>query len=89
MPASNRSWPTTSISRWSFPLKAIVRGYRYAVVPNELVQPDRRRLQVQDSEMGSRYLFVIFYCYLEKLLMRNEYRPRKDLQDTQLQVWSR
>ena len=31
------------------PLKCIVRGYRYAVVPNSWTQPQGGRLQVQDS----------------------------------------
>ena len=34
------------------PLKAIVRGYSYAVVPTVLVQPHGRRLQVQDQGNG-------------------------------------
>jgi dolichol-phosphate mannosyltransferase len=40
-------------------------------------------------EMGSRYLFIIFYCYLEKILSRNDYRDRPDLRREQLQVWPR
>jgi dolichol-phosphate mannosyltransferase len=71
------------------PLKAIARGYRYAVVPNSWFNRTHGVSKFKVREMGSRYLFVIFYCYLEKVLMRKEYHPRKDLQDTQLQVWSR
>jgi hypothetical protein len=39
--------------------------------------------------MGSRYLIIILYCYLEKLLSRQDYKNRLDLRETQLQVWPR
>jgi hypothetical protein len=39
--------------------------------------------------MGSRYLFIILYCFLEKCLSRNDYRDRPDIRETQLQVWPR
>jgi hypothetical protein len=39
--------------------------------------------------MGSRYIFIVLYCYLEKYLMREDYRKRADLREGQLQVWSR
>jgi hypothetical protein len=38
--------------------------------------------------MGSRYLFIILYCWLEKLLSRHDYRDAA-LRPTQLQVWPR
>ena len=41
------------------------------------------------KEMGSRYLFIVFYCYLEKYLAREDYRRGSDLKEGQLQVWSR
>jgi dolichol-phosphate mannosyltransferase len=55
------------------PLKAIVRGYRYAVVPNSWVNRTHGVSKFRIREMGSRYLFIIFYCYIEKLLSRNDY----------------
>jgi dolichol-phosphate mannosyltransferase len=60
------------------PLKAVVRGYTYAVVPvtwsNRLHGTSKLRLQ----EMGSRYLFIILYVWLEHHLSRGDYR-RKDV----------
>jgi dolichol-phosphate mannosyltransferase len=60
------------------PLKAVVRGYSYAVVPvtwrNRRNGASKLRLQ----EMGSRYLFIIFYVWLEHHLSRGDYR-RRDL----------
>ena len=55
------------------PLKAIVRGYSYSVVPNNWTE---RRLGVSKlkiKEMGSRYLFIIFYCFIEKWLSKGDY----------------
>jgi dolichol-phosphate mannosyltransferase len=55
------------------PLKAIVRGYRYAVVPNTWLNRTEGVSKFKIREMGSRYMFIILYCYLEKLLSRNDY----------------
>jgi dolichol-phosphate mannosyltransferase len=71
------------------PLKAIVRGYKYAVVPNSWLNRTEGVSKFKIREMGSRYLFIILYCYLEKLLSRSDYARRADLKESQLQVWSK
>jgi dolichol-phosphate mannosyltransferase len=71
------------------PLKAIVRGYSYAVLPNSWTNRNEGVSKFRVREMGSRYLFIILYCWLERRLTRNDYRNRSDLHQTQLQVWSR
>jgi dolichol-phosphate mannosyltransferase len=71
------------------PLKAIVRGYSYAVVPNSWLNRTEGVSKFRIREMGSRYLFIILYCYLEKLLSRSDYARRADLKASQLQVWSK
>jgi dolichol-phosphate mannosyltransferase len=71
------------------PLKAIVRGYRFAVVPSSWHNRTEGVSKFKIKEMGSRYLFIVFYCYLEKYLSREDYRRRSDLKQDQLQVWSR
>ena len=71
------------------PLKAIVRGYRYAVVPNSWLNRTEGVSKFRIREMGSRYLFIILYCYLEKLLSGSDYARRSDLKESQLQVWSK
>lgn len=71
------------------PLKAIVRGYSYAIVPTAWYNRTSGISKFRIKEMGSRYLFIVLYCYLEKYLSREDYRKRSDLRDTQLQVWSR
>ncbi len=58
------------------PLKSIVRGYRYAVVPNSWHNRKRGISKFKIREMGSRYLFIILYCLIEKLLSRGDYSRR-------------
>lgn len=71
------------------PLKAIVRGYRYRVLPNKWYNRKEGISKFQIREMGSRYLFVIFYCLIEKWLSRNDYRDNAPFHKDQLQVWHR
>jgi dolichol-phosphate mannosyltransferase len=71
------------------PLKAIVRGYEYAVIPTSWFNRTSGVSKFKIKEMGSRYLFIVLYCYLEKYLSREDYRNRSDLKKGQLQVWSR
>ena len=56
------------------PLKAIVRGYSYAVVPTNWYGRRKGESKLRIQEMGSRYLFVVLYVLLEKWLTRGDYR---------------
>lgn len=55
------------------PLKAIVRGYSYAVVPNDWINRKTGISKLRIQEMGSRYLFIVLYCLIEKWLSRGDY----------------
>lgn len=55
------------------PLKAIVRGYSYAVVPNYWTNRADGQSNLKIKEMGSRYFYVILYCLIEKWLSRGDY----------------
>jgi dolichol-phosphate mannosyltransferase len=59
------------------PLKAIVRGYTYAVVPNYWINRKTGESKLKIKEMGSRYLFIILYCLVEKWLSRGDYRKKE------------
>jgi dolichol-phosphate mannosyltransferase len=56
------------------PLKAIVRGYSWTVIP--ITWRNRRHgiAKMQLKEMGSRYLFICLYVWLEKYFSRGDYR---------------
>ncbi len=58
------------------PLKAIVRGHSYAVVPNAWINRKYGVSKLKIHEMGSRYLFIIIYCLLERWLSRGDYLKR-------------
>lgn len=58
------------------PLKAIIRGYSYRVVPNHWINRKLGESKLKIQEMGSRYLFVTLYCFIERWLSRGDYlRP--------------
>ncbi len=62
------------------PLKAIVRGYSFTVIP--ITWRNRRHgvAKLKIKEMGSRYLFICLYVWLEKYFSRGDYR-RADARD--------
>jgi len=55
------------------PLKTIVRGYSWTVTP--ITWRNRRSgiSKLKIREMGSRYLFITLYCWLEKYFSRGDY----------------
>jgi dolichol-phosphate mannosyltransferase len=55
------------------PLKAIVRGYSYTIVPNDWINRKAGVSKLRIKEMGSRYLFIVLYCFIEKWLSKRDY----------------
>jgi dolichol-phosphate mannosyltransferase len=73
------------------PLKCIVRGYSWTVLP--ITWRNRRTglSKLKIKEMGSRYLFICAYVWLEKYFSRGDYRkvqsaPRPSLEQNTEQV---
>lgn len=58
------------------PLKAIVRGYSYAVIPISWTNRQAGVSKLKLKEMGSRYLFIVMYIWLERMLARGDYHRR-------------
>jgi dolichol-phosphate mannosyltransferase len=56
------------------PLKAIVRGFSYAIVPISWTNRAHGESKLRLQEMGSRYLFIVLYVFLEHHLSRGDYR---------------
>ena len=52
------------------PLKAIVRGHSYAIVPISWTNRAHGVSKLRLQEMGSRYLFIVLYVFLEHHLSR-------------------
>ena len=55
------------------PLKALIRGYSFAVVPITWTNRATGVSKLKIKEMGSRYLFIVLYLWLEKHLARGDY----------------
>lgn len=58
------------------PLKAMVRGFSWTTTP--ITWRNRRAgvPKLKIKEMGSRYLFIVLYVWLERKLSRGDYRRR-------------
>ena len=61
------------------PLKAIVRGYSWKVIP--ITWKNRRSgvAKLKMREMGSRYFFIIAYVWLEKYFSRGDYLAKSQM----------
>ena len=55
------------------PLKTIVRGYSWTVIPVTWRNRRSGDAKLKLREMGSRYLFICFYVWLEKYFSRGDY----------------
>jgi dolichol-phosphate mannosyltransferase len=56
------------------PLKSIIRGHSYAIVPISWTNRTWGKSKLALQEMGSRYLFSVLYAFLEDHLTRGDYR---------------
>ena len=61
------------------PLKAMVRGYTWATIP--ITWRNRRSgvTKLKIKEMGSRYLFICLYLWLEKYFSRGDYKRQQEI----------
>ena len=55
------------------PLKAIVRGFSWKVIPITWRNRRTGEAKLKIREMGSRYLFICLYIWLEKYFSRGDY----------------
>jgi dolichol-phosphate mannosyltransferase len=58
------------------PLKAIVRGYSWTVIPISWQNRQHGTAKLKIKEMGSRYFFICAYVWLEKCFSRGDYRRK-------------
>jgi dolichol-phosphate mannosyltransferase len=58
------------------PLKAIIRGYSYAVLPNSWTNRKHGVSNLKIREMGSRYFFILLYCLIEKFFSRGDFKKQ-------------
>lgn len=58
------------------PLKAMVRGYSWKIVPITWRNRRTGESKLKIREMGSRYLFICLHVWLEKYFSRGDYRKK-------------
>ena len=55
---------------FELPLKIISRNYKYKIIPIEYYNRTVGEAKFKIDELGSKYLFTLLYCFLEKILLR-------------------
>lgn len=58
------------------PLKSIIRGYTYCVVPNSWANRKHGVSKLKIREMGSRYFFILMYCFIEKYFSKGDFKKK-------------
>ena len=51
------------------PLKIISRRYKYSIIPVNWQNRKNGEAKFKIKELGSKYLFTLLYCFLEKILL--------------------
>jgi dolichol-phosphate mannosyltransferase len=54
------------------PLKIITRKYKYSIIPISWENRKSGKAKFQIKELGSKYLFTLLYCFLEKVLLKKK-----------------
>ena len=68
------------------PLKAIVRGYSWTVVPITWRNRRTGMSKLKIREMGSRYLLIALYCWLEKYFSRGDYKKPAERKESAVRL---
>lgn len=58
------------------PLKAIIRGFSYSIIPNSWHNRKYGESKLKIKEMGSRYFFILVYCFVEKYFSRGDFKKQ-------------
>ena len=58
------------------PLKTIIRGYSYKILPNSWTNRKTGESKLKIKEMGTRYFFILLYCLIEKYFSRGDFKKK-------------
>ena len=58
------------------PLKAIIRGFSYSIESNSWTNRKYGVSKLKIKEMGSRYFFILMYCFIEKYFSRGDFKKK-------------
>lgn len=68
------------------PLKAIIRGYSYTIIPIRWQNRRTGQSKLKIKEMGSRYFFIVMYLWLEKYFSRGDYTKKMQEREISLKA---
>ena len=54
------------------PLKTISRGFKFKIIPIKYYNRTVGTAKFKIKELGSRYLFTLLYCFIEKILLNKK-----------------
>jgi len=57
---------------FELPLKTIIRGFKYKIIPITYYNRTVGEAKFDLKELGSKYIFTLLYCFLEKILLRKK-----------------
>jgi dolichol-phosphate mannosyltransferase len=58
------------------PLKVIIRGYSFKVLPNSWTNRKSGKSKLKIREMGTRYFFILLYCIIEKYFSKGDFKKK-------------
>jgi dolichol-phosphate mannosyltransferase len=59
------------------PLKAIIRGYNYKIIPNNWYNREIGTSNLKLSKMFPRYAYIVLYCLIEKFFSMGDFKKGK------------
>ena len=57
---------------FELPLKTIIRGFKYKILPISYYNRTVGEAKFKIDELGSKYIFTLLYCFLEKILLKTK-----------------
>jgi dolichol-phosphate mannosyltransferase len=57
---------------FELPLKLIIRGFKYKIIPISYYNRTIGEAKFKIDELGSKYIFTLLYCFLEKILLNKK-----------------
>ena len=54
---------------FELPLKLIIRGFKYKIIPISYYNRTVGEAKFKIDELGSKYIFTLLFCFLEKILL--------------------
>ena len=59
------------------PLKALIRGYKIAIIPISWYGRESGVSKLKIRDMGRRYLYVVLYLWLQRVLINDDIKDRR------------